>query len=288
MGLILKYRCIKMEEEQKIDKKAVLKKIKYPAIILGVLGAILLVFSVISIQPLVSLPSPEETYNFIINNYNPNIINASLQPQIITVNSTIPIKNYTTVVFNNGTYLYYFGAEFCPFCASLSYVTYSALHNNTLPPYSNDFYIAEGNIPAIPINEIQQNAQLSGVDGMYFYENPMNTTELQDMPQYEIANLTQNWIASLPTQAQFLFGLGAYRYPNLFIVKTSGNTTKICNAYSGIQLYQYNQTNAPQLSKYFNTKGLSLNAVIPDTNDMENIHSLIENCITELNSNQSV
>jgi len=267
-----------------IDKKSVMKKIKYPAIILGILGAILLAFAIISIEPLVSSPSPNTIYNFISSNYNPNVVNASLQPQIITINSTIPIKNYTTVVFNNGTYLYYFGAEFCPYCAGLSYVTYSAMHNNTLPAYNSNYYIAEGNIPAIPINEIQQNAQLSGVDGIYLYEDPTNTTQLSDLPQYEIANITQNWEASLPTQAQFLFGISP-RFPSLLIVKTTGNTTKVCNAYTGIQLYEYNQTNAPQLSKYFNTKGLSLNAVIPDTNDMENIHSLIENCITELNSN---
>jgi len=283
MGLIWKYRCIEMGE-QKIDKKAVLKKIKYPAIIVGVLGVILLVFSIISIQPLVSSPSPNTIYNFISSNYNPNAVNASLQPQIITINSTIPIKNYTTVVFNNGTYLYEFGAEFCPYCASLSYVVYSATHNNTLPAYNSNYYIAEGNIPAIPVNEIQQNAQLSGVDGIYLYEDPTNTTQLSDLPQYEIANITQKWEASLPTQAQFLFGISP-RFPSLLIVKTTGTTTKVCNAYTGIQLYQYNQTNAPQLSQYFNTKGLSLNAVIPDTNDMENIHSLIENCITELNSN---
>ena len=46
MGLIWKYRCIEMEEQKtdkiETDKKSVLKKIKYPAIILGVLGAILL------------------------------------------------------------------------------------------------------------------------------------------------------------------------------------------------------------------------------------------------------
>ena len=266
--------------EQK-PKQSIKQKFKMPAIILAVLGALILIGAIISIPPLISQPTPQATYNFIRNNFNTTAINTSLSPQIITINSTIPIKNYTTIVFPNGTYLYYFGAKFCPFCASLSYATYSISHNNTIPAYNTNFYSAEGNVPAIPISQILANGSIKGIDAMYLYENPITTTELQDEPNYQVANLTNNWEKGLPPTVLYLFAMHS-SYPDIYIVHTNGSKTTVCNAYQGINIYQYNQTTMTALSSNFNTKGLPLNSVIPDTNNIEQEQSLIYDCIQKI------
>ncbi len=248
-----------------------------PAIIFAILGVILIASAIVSMLPLFSQPTPIATYNFIKTNFNATAINTTLSPQIITINSTIPIQNYTTIVFPNGTYLYYFGAKFCPFCASSGYAIYSISHNYTIPAYNTNFYNAEGNVPAIPVNQIASGS-INGINAMYLYENPISTIELQDEPSYQIANLTANWERSLPPTALYLFAMHS-SYPDLYVVNTNGSKTTICNAYQGINIYDYNQTTMKALSENFNTEGLPLNSVIPDTNNMEQEQSLIYDCI---------
>ncbi len=199
-------------------------KIKIIGIGVGLL-AITIAFIIYSYPTLNSQPSAQATHNFIANNFNTNI-NSSTNLQIIKVNTTFAV-NGTTYTWLQGKHIYYVGGEFCPYCASYSYI-FSEAFSGSIPKFNSSFYIAEGEVPAIPITAI---AQMTPPDNFTFNyaENPLNTTDLGTYPPQELANMTQAWLSSQLPIMQLVAQGGTI--PEVYVANTIGNTTYVCNGY---------------------------------------------------------
>jgi len=270
----------KTEEENKIiEKKPRIRGLKTVGILAGLLFGILFVSMVYeyynSIN--VALNTPQAVYTFITNNYNGtivNITNPDYKSLIRTVNTNTTLAGAPT-----NTTIYYLGAEFCPYCAVESYnLWYMLTNGKPFPALDSNFYTAEANIPAIPINYIQDN-QTYPINFVPF-EIPVTAQELSNIQQAQ-ADFTSA-IKSLSPFQQSLFSSENFSIPQIYVVKPLGNNTySICQAYVGIPFMVYNQSTAQYLIGQFNTKGLAFNDVIPNPVAININLNTLNYCINE-------
>lgn len=255
------------------NKKTVLKV----AIMAIALVGITVAFFMYSYPILNSPPTPQATYNFIKNNFNTSI-NSSTQLQIIKVNTTFEV-NGTTYTWLQGKHIYYMGGEFCPYCASYSYVLSEAFNGN-IPQLNSSFYIAEGQIPAIPISAIE-NMQIPDNFTLIASENPLTTADLSSYPPQELSNMTESWIAQQPSIMKVIASGGTI--PEVYVANTVGNETYICNGYVGLPISIYNQTTASQYSEY-NMVGVPYNSYLPSPYGLNLNYNMLMGCINKMNS----
>lgn len=250
-------------------------KIKVLAIGVGLL-VITIAFIVYSYPQLNGNVSPQNTYNFIKSNFN-TTISGNNNLQVIKVNTTFQV-NGTTYSWLQGKHIYYIGAKFCPYCASYSYVLGEAL-SKSIPAYNSSFYIAEGDIPAIPISYI---ASLKMPDNFTFSysENPINATDLGLYPPQELSNMTNAWLSTQPAIMQLIAKGGTI--PEVYVANTQGNTTYLCNGYIGIPISQYNQTDANNFVGY-DMVGLSYGSYVPSPYGLNLNYNMLLGCINKMN-----
>ena len=251
-------------------------KIRIIAIAVGLL-AISLTFYIFTIPALNSPPNPQATYSFIANNFNTSI-NSSTILQTIKVNTTFQV-NGTTYSWLQGKHIYYIGGEFCPYCASYSYILSEAF-SGSIPSYNTSFYTAEADVPAIPITAI---ASMTPPDNFTFTyaENPINTTALGSYPPQELSNMTQEWLSSQPPIIQLLAKGGTI--PEVYVANTQGNTTYICNGYIGLPISVYNSTTTSQFEGY-DMVGVPYNSYLPSIYGLNLNYNMLEGCINKVNS----
>ena len=251
-----------MEEQ---TKKKFRNTILFPLLPMVVIIAIAIFFAMS--QP--SVPSVQTIYNFITSNFN-NTLNSSLQTNYNIQNSTFHLvgagRNNTTVSSfpnDNKTYLYYFGAQFCPFCAAESYVLWSYLsQNKPFPVLDQNFYQAELNIPAIPLSYIMSNDTNSNVV-LIGDEVAISAYQQSTENNQTLRNQLLGWVGNMTPQQKYLFYRGI-KCPQVYVVRTENNHTAICSAYVGILFIDYNDSNIPKLNtKAYNFRGINLNNVIP-------------------------
>ena len=256
-----------------MDKK---DKIRIMAIAIGLL-AISLAFYIYTMPKLNSSPTPQATYSFIANNFN-TTINASTNLQIIKVNTTFQV-NGTSYSWLQGKNIYYIGAEFCPYCASYSYI-FSQAFSGSIPSYNSSFYTAEGDVPAIPISAI---ASMTPPDNFTFIyaENPINATTLGSYPPQALINMTDEWLSSQLPIIQLLAKGGTV--PEVYVANTQGNTTYICNGYVGLPISIYNSTTAGQFSGY-DMVGVSYNSFLPSPYGLNINYNMLIGCINKMNT----
>lgn len=253
------------------------KKDKIRIITIGIgLLVISFAFYVFTIPALNSPPNPQATYSFIANNFNTSI-NSSTNLQVIKVNTTFQ-ANGTTYSWLQGKHIYYIGGEFCPYCASYSYI-FSEAFSGSISAYNNSFYIAEGYVPAIPITAI---ASMTPPDNFTFTyaENPINTTELGNYPPQALVNMTDAWLSSQPPIMQLLAQGGTI--PEVYVSNTQGNTTYICNGYIGLPISVYNST-ASQFAGY-DMVGVPYNSYLPSPYGLNLNYNMLMGCINKMNT----
>lgn len=251
-------------------------KIRVMVIAIGLL-LVSLAFYILTIPTLNSSPTPQATYNFIANNFNTSI-NTSTNLQIIKVNTTFQV-NGTSYSWIQGKHIYYIGGEFCPYCASYSYVLSEAFSKG-IPAYNSTFYTAEGGIPAIPITAIASMAIPDNFTFIYA-ENPINTTTLGSYPPQELSNMTEAWLSMQPPIIQLLATGGTI--PEVYVANTQGNTTYICNGYIGLPISIYNRTTEGQYSGY-NMVGVPYNSYLPSPNGLNINYNMLMGCINKMNN----
>jgi hypothetical protein len=251
-------------------------KLRVIAIAIGLL-AISLAFYLYTFPILNSPPNPQATYGFISNNFNTSI-NSSTNLQILKVNTTFQV-NGTTYSWLQGKNIYYIGGEFCPYCASYSYI-FSKAFSGSIPKYNSSFYTAEGDVPAIPISAI---ASMTPPDNFTFNyaENPINATTLGSYPPNELSNMTEKWLSSQLPILQLLAKGGTI--PEVYIANTQGNTTYICNGYVGLPISIYNSTSASQFAGY-DMVGVPYNSYLPSPYGLNLNYNLLVGCINKINN----
>lgn len=245
------------------------------------------------IEDVVQQPNPHGTYTFITQNFNSTPSTQNLaSASSVTLDNNFTLNNATYYFNENSTTIYYLGADFCPFCGVESYDIYAYLHNTTVfPAYSsNNYMTAESGIPAImPSLEWgispDSSGAMSGTIGNNInfegWEIPINLTQLETENSTQLAQAELTVINSMPPQAQYLFSLQSYRFPQIYVVKTTGNQTKVCSAYGGIVFYQTNSTDINQFKAVYNMSNVPLSTVIPDMSSVNYNYNLINQCVSE-------
>ncbi|MEM0174210.1 MAG: hypothetical protein QXI16_06875 [Sulfolobaceae archaeon] len=241
--------------------------------------------------------SPQAVQKFLYQNFNSTQESLNLTSTIAVIPNNFTL-NGQTYYFNDTTpTIYYLGADFCPYCASLGYDIYYNLNQKLPPSYQtapNDYMLAEGNIPALlpqiewglPIN----NNEMAGeVDNATFYgwEMPISTTQLAQAissgNETAIRATELSVISNMTPQAQYLFSAQQFNFPQLYVVKTIGNSTEVCNSYAGILLYQYNATDATNFASY-NMTGIPLGTILIQPAAENYNYNLFANCLKKLTS----
>ena len=237
-------------------------------------------------------PSTQGAYNFIVQNYNSTLTTKNLtSTSSITVDNNFTLNNQTYYFNDNTTTIYYLGADFCPYCAMEGFNIYAYLHNTTtFPAYnSQNYMIAEDGVPAImpslewgiPNNNGIISGTANGVN-IQGWEVPITTSQLQTENASLLKQAELNTISSMPPEAQYLFSLQGYRFPQVYVVKTIGNQTTICNAYGGVIFYQVNATDINTFKEIYNMNNVPLATVIPDMGSMNYNYNLIGQCVNSL------
>lgn len=256
-------------------------------------GIFIFIALYVYISAIAAQPTPVNMYNYIVNNYATNLVNASSTGVIyysIPTTSEFSLNNTTnvSVTFPQGKYIYFYGAEYCPYCAVESYVIYNYLNPNTpFPSYNSNWTVTELNIPMIPFNLIQANAGSNGYT-LVWNEAPVNATvqeENQNNLGY-LSGLMQNWYESIPLQQRVLFNTTSSTIPQVYVVDTNGSTTNICMAYADLPVFgQYNSsfTSLNENLSTANIKQLDLNginsgAVIPLPSVINVEYNILQEC----------
>jgi hypothetical protein len=234
-------------EEKK--NKAFRREVRIWIQLLGMVMVIALSLYVFFSQP--TIPSQEVMYSLIKNSFNSTIdsdfifvrqATSNTIPSTIILNETIKGEDVVSFPRDNKTYLYYFGVDACPACASETYVLWSYLKGEF--PASHVFAsVAQYGIPALPVfNLTSQQMKIR-----------MLEVPLQQLASQSIrSKLVYDWmINNTNIEQKYLFSMSGY-FPAVFVVKTIGEKTFVCNAYLGIGIQEYNSNNTKNLTAYSN------------------------------------
>ncbi len=245
------------------------------AIIIVLIGGL----AIYSYTNILKQPSSKATYNFITANFNTTITNQSVKAYSIP--STLNATN-ETITFPQGNYIFFVGGEFCPYCASESYVM-SYLFTNKIPAYNNSFYIAEYNIPAVPTTYITKQANNKGskLSQRNFtfvpIENPLTAIQLTSEPKQMVKTQIDTWINSLSPLHKY-FVEANETIPRIYVTSTVGNTTKLCEAYAGVKLVRFNSNTTKHFTQ-FNMVGLPYKSIVPYPPTLNENLNILNSCM---------
>lgn len=261
-------------------------------------GIALLLFAIAGIAFYIALPyvtQPEQsqnTYDFIAQNWNSTLMNTNIATtQTITVPNNFTWDNQTYYFDDTNLSIYYIGADYCPYCAMESYPIFYYQYGTILPYNGANYIQAENGLPAI--NPSLEFSNITGQPAMqninistnqYIYEFPITLSDLSTMSQADLNQTEANEISLMTPEAEYLFSLQNFQYPQVYVVKTTGIQTRICSAYAGMPIYQYNATDQSNLEQAFNMTGIPLNTIIPDPTAMNYNYNLLGQCMETLGS----